>query len=266
MMSVAPGAACTSADAGSAARSGSTEGDGRLVVFAATSLRDAFTAFGADFERAHPDVDLVFHFAGTHELRMQLEHGASADVFASADPVHMEELARSGRVTDAVVFARNEPVIVVSRESALRIRSLADLPAATSIVLGTPEVPIGRYAAQLLDRASASPLGADFGARVEARVVSRELNVRQVLAKVSLGEAQAGIVYRTDAQAAGSLVSVVTIPSEINVSAAYPVARVTGATHPTTARAFVDLLLSDGGQRTLRAAGFLPPTGSPVAP
>jgi molybdate transport system substrate-binding protein len=133
-------------------------------------------------------------------------------------------------------------------------------------VIGTPEVPIGRYTLQILDRASVTPVGADFRSRVEARVVSRELNVRQVLAKVSLGEAQAGIVYRTDAQSARSQVTVVTIPPEINVTADYPIAVVTGTAHPTLARAFVDLVLSVEGQRALRSAGFLPSPGSPSAP
>jgi molybdate transport system substrate-binding protein len=243
-----------------------TSREDRLVVFAAASLRDAFTALGDDFERAHPGVELTLNFAGTQELRTQLEHGAAADVFASADQVHMDALVRASRATAPVVFARNEPVIVVSTEVAATIRSLADLPSATHIVVGTPEVPIGRYTVQLLDRASATSLGADFRARVEARVVSRELNVRQVLAKVSLGEAQAGIVYRTDAQSARSQVSVVTIPSEINVTADYPIAVVTDTAHPTLARAFVDLVLSAHGQRALRSAGFLPPRGSPSAP
>lgn len=238
----------------------------RLVVFAATSLRDAFTAMGEAFERAHPGVELTLNFAGTQELRTQLEHGVAVDVFASADQVHMDTLVRGERVADPVVFARNEPVVVVSTEAAATIRSLADLPAATRIVIGTPEVPIGRYTLQILDRASATSLGADFRARVEARVVSRELNVRQVLAKVSLGEAQAGIVYRTDAQSAESQVSVVTIPSEINVTADYPIAVVTDAAHPTLARAFVDFVLSAEGQRALQGAGFLAPTGTGRAP
>jgi len=230
----------------------------RLVVFAATSLRDAFTAMGEDFERAHPGVEVTFNFAGTQELRTQLEHGAGVDVFASADQVHMEALVQGSHTTAPVVFARNEPVIVVATEAAARIRSLTDLPSAARIVIGTPEVPIGRYTLLILDRASAT-LGADFRARVEAKVVSRELNVRQVLAKVTLGEAQAGIVYRTDAQSALGQVTVVTIPSEINVTADYPIAVVTGAAHPTLARAFVDFVMSAEGQRALRSAGFLAP-------
>ncbi|KYF96372.1 molybdenum ABC transporter substrate-binding protein [Sorangium cellulosum] len=237
----------------------------RLAVFAAASLREVFTATGEDFERAHPGVEVTFNFAGTQELRTQLEHGAAADVFASADQRHMDELVKSGRAVGPVVFARNEPVLVVARESAGAIRGLADLPGAARIVIGAPEVPIGRYTLQILDRASAS-LGADFRARVEARVASRELNVRQVLAKVSLGEAQAGVVYRTDAQAAQDGVTVVAIPPEVNVIAEYPIAVVAGAAHPGLARAWVDLVRSEAGQSALRRAGFLAPSGGGSGP
>ncbi|WP_437877411.1 molybdate ABC transporter substrate-binding protein [Sorangium sp. So ce513] len=235
-------------------------GEDRLVVFAAASLRDVFTALGEDFERAHAGVDVTFNFAGTQELRAQLEHGAAVDVFASADRRHMDELVEAGRAAGPVVFARNEPVIVVARESAGAIRGLADLPAASRVVLGAPEVPIGRYTQAILDRA-AGPLGADFRARVEARVVSRELSVRQVLTKVRLGEAQAGVVYRTDAQAGQDGVAIVPIPPDINVVAEYPIAVVTGAAHPGLARAWVDLVLSEAGQSALRRAGFVAPSG-----
>ncbi len=237
----------------------------KLVVFAAASLRDVFTAMGDDFKRAHPGVEVTFNFAGTQELRTQLEHGAAVDVFASADPRHIDELVRASRVAVPVTFARNEPVIVVATEAATMIRSFADLPTAPRIIMGTPEVPIGRYTLQILDRASTS-LSTDFRSRVEARVVSRELNVRQVLAKVSLGEAQAGIVYRTDALAARAQVSIVTIPADINVIAEYPIAIVTGAAHPQLGRAWVDFVLSLAGQRTLHGAGFLPPGERDSAP
>jgi molybdate transport system substrate-binding protein len=229
----------------------------RLVVFAAASLRDVFGGLGAEFERAHVGVHVAFNFAGTQELRAQLEHGAPADVFASADQRHMGELSLAKRVTAPVVFARNQPVLVVARESAAKIRSLADVPSAQRIVIGAAEVPIGRYTLQILDRA-APTLGADFRARVEAHVVSRELNVRQVLAKVRLGEADVGVVYGTDANAVPDGVAVVAIPPEVNVIAEYPIAVVGGAAHPKLARAWVDFVLSDTGQRALSRSGFLP--------
>ncbi len=228
-----------------------------LVVFAAASLRDAFTQLAAGFEAAHPESRVVFNFAGTQELRTQIEHGAGADVFASADQKHMDALARAALALPPVVFARNEPVVVVAKESAERIRTLADVANAERIVLGAPEVPIGRYTLQLLERASAS-LGADFRARVESKVVSRELNVRQVLAKVMLGEAEVAFVYRSDAVAAADRVSVVAIPRDVNVIADYPIAALKDAPHPALARDWIARVLSAEGQSVLEAAGFLP--------
>jgi molybdate transport system substrate-binding protein len=237
----------------------------QLVVFAAASLRDVFTALQGELERAHPGVELTFNFAGTQELRTQLEQGASADVFASADHLHMAELVRASLVSAPVVFARNEPVIVVAKEAATTVRGIADLARVQRIVMGTPEVPIGRYTLQLLDRASLT-LGADFRERVEARVASRELNVRQVLNKVRLGEAQAGVVYRSDVQAARGEVEVVTIPPDINVFAEYPIAVLADAAHPKLAQAWLDLVLSAEGQRLLADAGFLSPLESGASP
>jgi molybdate transport system substrate-binding protein len=238
--------------------------DDRLVIFAASSLREAFSMVAADFRGAHPGVEITFNFAGTQELRTQLEHGAVADLLASADPTHMDALVRASMADSPVVFAHNEPVIVVAKESARTLRNIVDLPNASRIVLGTPDVPIGRYTLEILNRATAT-LGPDFRARVEAKVISREPNVRQVLGKVSLGEAQAGIVYRTDARSARDTVSVVAIPREVNVVATYPVAVLKGAPHPRLARAWIDFLLSPEGQRVLVSAGFtLPPRiGSP---
>jgi len=227
-------------------------------VFAAASLRDAFMTMAGTFKQAHPGVDVTFNFAGTQELRTQLEQGAAVDVFASADQKHMAELSHASRVAGPVFFARNEPVVVVARDAAATIKTFADLPAADRIVVGVPEVPIGRYTLQILDRAKAQ-LGADFRERVEKKVVSRELNVRQVLAKVTLGEAQAAIVYRTDARAAGDKVAIVPIPAGINAIAEYPIAVVTGAAHPGLARAWVDFVTSPEGRRLLEGAGFLAP-------
>ncbi len=240
-----------------AACKGSAAGAGQeqLVVFAAASLREGFGHLAEELNKRRPGVEISFNFAGSQELRTQIEHGAAADVFASADLRHMEALRRAGKVGEPVVFARNEPVIVVPRGNPAQVRALADLPRAARIVLGAPEVPIGSYTSQILDRASRL-LGSDFRAKVEAHVVSRELNVRQVLAKVSLGEADAGIVYRTDAATAQDRVDVIAIPAELNVAAEYPIAVVTGAAHPELARAWVDLVTSQTGQQLLARSGF----------
>ena len=233
--------------------------EGELVVFAASSLREAFSELGAAFERSHAGVEVTLNFAGTQELRTQLEHGAAADIFASADQQQMAELVHEQRVTEPTIFARNEPVMVVAVEQRARLRTFADLANTQHLVIGTPEVPIGRYTLQILDNASRK-LGADFRRRVEAAVVSRELNVKQVLAKVTLGEADAAIVYRSDVTAATSKLGVVTIPADLNVIAQYPLAIVRGAPHAHLAADWVAFVLSSAGRTALEHAGFLAPS------
>ena len=234
-----------------------------LVVFAAASLREVFTTLGKDFEKTHPNAMAMFNFAGSQELRTQIEHGASVDVFASADQKHMKALLDAKKVQSPTVFARNEPVMIVARERAATLKVFADLPSAGRIVIGVPDVPIGRYTLQILDNASKS-LGGDFRSRVEARVVSRELNVRQVLSKVTLGEADAAVVYMSDAATARDNVAIVRIPPELNVIAEYPIAILEGAPHSELARAWVSLVLSAKGRQVLGKAAFVvSPSGSP---
>jgi molybdate transport system substrate-binding protein len=228
-----------------------------LTVFAAASLREAFEGLASSFERARPGTKVRFDLAGSQELRTQIEQGARADVFASADLAHMAALERAGLVGQSAVFARNEPVIVVPRGNPASIHALTDLPRTRRLVVGAPEVPIGAYTVKIFE-AAAKKYGAGLRARLEGSVVSRELNVRQVLAKVTLGEADAGIVYRTDAQAAKDKVEVVAIPVDLTVTAAYPIAVVKAAPEAALARAWVALVLSAEGQQRLASAGFLP--------
>jgi len=236
-----------------------------VTVFAASSLREAFIDLAGELARTRPDVRITFDFAGSQELRTRIEHGAPADVFASADARHMQALRAAGLVEAPAVFAHNQPVLAVARDATTSITSLGDLPRARRLVIGAPEVPIGRYTLQILDRAAAT-LGADFRERVLLRVVSRELNVRQVLAKVGLGEADAAIVYRTDALAAGSKIAIVEIPPAINVVAEYPIAVVARSPHAAGARAFVELVSSPRGRAALRARGFLAGEAAGAAP
>jgi molybdate transport system substrate-binding protein len=248
---------CDRSEATAAAR------ERELVVFAAASLRESFSRMGDAFEKSHANVKVRFNFAGSQELRTQIEHGASVDVFASADQRHMNELVKAKKVQNPTVFATNEPVVIVPKDRPAPQIEFADLPSAGRIVIGTPEVPIGRYTLQILDQASKS-FGSEFRSRVEARVASRELNVRQVLSKVSLGEADAAIVYRTDAAAACDSVAMVTIPPELNVIAEYPIAVLEGAPKPELARAWVALVLSEQGRTLLKKAAFVvPPPSTP---
>jgi molybdate transport system substrate-binding protein len=231
-------------------------GERELVVFAAASLRNAFEALAGGFRRSHEGVELIFNFAGSQELRTQIEHGAPADVFASADVTHMESLAREGLARPAVRFARNRLVVIVPA-GATAVQRLQDLPAARRIVIGSPDVPIGRYTRQMLARATATWPG--FEERVMAQVASQELNVRQILAKIALGEGDAAIVYRTDAAAAPDKVDVIPIPAELDVVAEYPIAVLARARHPGLAQAWVEYVQSPAGQAVLVRAGFEPP-------
>jgi len=236
------------------ARGGDTQ---EVVVFAAASLREVFEAAAPIFEKRHPNSKVRFNFAGSQDLRVQIEHGAKADVFASADWKHMKLLASKDAVAEPVVFARNWPVVVVPKNNPAKLRSFADLPKVTHLVVGAVEVPIGAYTEAVL--AAAEKLyGKDFAQRVLARVHSRELNVRQVLTKVALGEGDAGIVYKTDALTMPDKVEIIEIPPAINVEAEYPLAVAKIAPHPDLARAFVKFLLSKQGQQILADAGFGP--------
>ena len=247
------------------ARAEPAPGQRDVTVFAAASLRETFTELGHSFEASHPEAHVVLNFAGSQTLRAQIEHGAAADVFASADERHMAALAEQKRVLAPRVFANNELVIVVANARAELVKDLASLPRAERIVLGAPEVPVGAYTQAMLEKAQAG-LGADFAARVEAHVVSREPDVRQVLAKVSLGEADAGVVYRTDALAAAGKVSVVTLPLAWNVVAKYPVAEGANAPAPELAKAFIELVTSPEGARILKSKGFTPVGDSSALP
>jgi molybdate transport system substrate-binding protein len=228
-----------------------------VTVFAAASLREAFTELTRTFERAYPGAHVVLSFAGSQTLRSQIEHGAPADVFASADEKQMAALGSAGRVRAPLLFANNELVVVVARAKANTLRTLAELPNAERIVLGAPQVPVGAYGVKALEQLQGL-FGPDFRARVEARVVSREPDVRQVLAKVSLGEADAGIVYRTDALSAKDQVAVLRIPTKYNVIASYPIAVTAGTNVPALAQAFVDLVRSPDGAAVLKQQGFTP--------
>ncbi len=216
-----------------------------LTVFAASSLREVFSELARQFEEQHQGVKVALQFAGSQELRVQLDNGAAADVFASADEKQMALLG--GQAPRPRIFAHNQPVLVVPRDNPAGLRVFQDLPKAHRIVLGAAEVPIGAYSDRILAAAHLE-LG--------SRVVSRELNVRQVLAKVELGEADAAIVYRTDA--ARRAVQVIPIPPELNVTAHYPVAVLANSRQPALAAQFVELLRSPAGAATLARFGFTP--------
>jgi molybdate transport system substrate-binding protein len=226
-----------------------------LTVFAAASLREVFQTIALTFEKQHPNLKVRFNFAGSQDLRVQIEQGAKVDVFASADWKHMKTLAAQGLVSEPTVFARNLPVVVVPKDNPAKVTSFADLAKVKHLVVGAPEVPIGAYTESIF--AAAEKLqGKAFAEKVRANVRSRELSVRQVLTKVAMGEGDAGIVYKTDALTMPDKVEVIEIPASINVVAEYPIAVLKAAPHADLARDFVKLVLSKEGAKVWSAAGF----------
>jgi len=225
-----------------------------LHVFAAASLTEAFRDLAAVYEKGHPGVVVELSFAGSQVLRTQIEQGAPADVFASADMVHAEALVDAGLLSTVQVFARNK-LVVIAPAGPAKVSRLEDLAKpGTKVVLAGATVPVGRYTAQVLEKL-ARRLGEDFKARVEANVVSQETSVRGVLAKVALGEADAGFVYATDA-ASSRRVRTIALPDAVNVVAEYPIAILKRSPVSPQARAFVGLVLGAEGQAILRKHGF----------
>jgi len=240
-----------------------------LVVFAASSLTDVFKDLGAAFE-ANGGPSVTFNFAASTQLRTQLEQGARADLFASADQVQMDRARSAGVIAGPdVTFATNRLVLIAPPTDPPRISGLADLARpGLRIVTSVPDVPIGVYTQTMLDRMSQDPrYGSDFKDRVNANVVSREANVRQIVAKVQLGEADAAVVYRTDVtpQVAPDL-ALVEIADEFNTLASYPIARVAGSGNVDAATAFVELVQSPAGQAVLAKWNFIPGSPSAKAP
>lgn len=227
----------------------------QVTVFAASSLTEAFEDLADEFERRHPEVDVVLTFAGSQVLRLQIEQGAAADVFASANAHHMQELVDGGYVQSSRIFAVNELVIITPLDNPGGILSLANLSASDRLVLAAENVPVGAYTREALGRADAV-YGPDFAAGVMARVVSEEANVRLVRAKIELGEADAAIVYRTDA-VASERVATIDIPASVNVRAEYPIGVVSDSRQAQLAAALVEFVASDAGRKILARHGFV---------
>ena len=223
---------------------------GNVTVFAAASLTEAFNRVGSDFHARHSAATVQFNFAGSSTLVTNLTNGAQADVFASADEPNMAKVSGAGLTSGAPrVFATNRLEIVVGAGNPKHITGLADLArSGLIVVLAAPAVPAGRYAGQALQAAG-----------VKVTPASQELDVKAVVSKVSLGEADAGIVYLTDVKAGGTRVAGVPIPEAQNVVARYPVALLKGGSAAVAGQAFLDYLLGTDGQRTLAGFGFTGP-------
>lgn len=230
-----------------------------LTVFAAASLTDAFAEIGAAFDAANPGVTTTFNFAGSQALRTQIEEGAPVDVFASASGKEMDTLVTGAFVgADTVqVLLTNKLVVILPTDNPAALEKLEDLASpGIKIVLAAEEVPVGKYARQALDLMDAA-FGAGYKDQVLANVVSNEDNVKQVVAKVQLGEADAGIVYVSDMVASPELKSI-EIPADLNVIAKYPIGPLVKSENAELAAKFVEYVLSADGQAVLARWGFLP--------
>jgi molybdate transport system substrate-binding protein len=239
-------AAAILAGCGSSGDSGG--GGGRLIVLGASSLTEAVTKYGESFAGA----DVKTSFAGSDELAAQIQQGAKADVFASADTEYPTELFKQGLVEKPEVFAANELVIAVPEGS--DIRSLSELGRpGVKLVIGDPSVPVGSYTRTVLGRLPAAERNAIMG-----NVVSEETEVASIVAKLEQGAADAGFVYVTDEKAAEGL-EPIAIPAKLQPEVEYGVAVVSSSHDRPKAEEFVAGLIEGEGQEDLRAAGFLPP-------
>lgn len=238
-----------------------TNPDERLTVFAAASLIEAFSEIGDRYKAANPGVQITLNFAGSQQLAQQLSQGAPADVFASADKEQMDKVIKSGRVLEGieVMFIQNRLVIIVPEDNPDQIQDLGDLSnPGLNIILADGAVPVGRYSMEMLSRASNSNLyGSGFKEDVLSNVVSYEENVRAVLSKIILAEADAGIVYESDGFGAnGEDIRLISIPDQVNISASYYISPVSGSSNQGLARDFIDFVLSPQSQAILTKYGF----------
>lgn len=232
-----------------------------LTVFAAASLADAFEDIAAGFEADHPGVEVLFSFGSSSTLATQLVEGAPADVFASANSTQMTVARDAERIAGTPrTFVKNRLVLIVPADNPAGITTLRDLAnEGVQLIIAAPDVPVRTYTDTMLERLAADPaFGEAFSAAVMANVVSEEDNVRQVAAKVALGEADAGIVYVSDVTPdIGDQVIAIPIPDHLNTIATYPIAVTRDAANPELAQAFVDYVLSDAGQDMLVNWNFI---------
>ena len=247
-------AGCSSGSSSSTAASSpsvaAAKPSGELVVFAATSLTEAFDKIGAQFEAANPGVTVKFNYNGSSSLATSITQGAPADVFASAAPSNMKTVTDASLASGTPkIFAGNTGEILVEKGNPQHIKSVSDLAnPAVKVVVCAPEVPCGKVATAIFKNAG-----------VTVKPVSQETNVGGVVTKVTLGEADAGIVYVTDIKANEGKAVGVPIPANENDVTEYPIAELKDAPNATAAAAFVSYVLGPEGQQVLASFGFQPP-------
>jgi molybdate transport system substrate-binding protein len=244
--STASGSGSSSAPAASSSSAAQT---GTITVLAASSLKGTFTQLGKQFEAAHPGDTVKFSFGASSALATQINSGAPADVFASASPKNMDQVVTPGNASNPQDFAKNIMEIAVPPSNPAKVTSVNDLAkSSVKVALCQPLVPCGVVAAEVFKNA-----------KITVKPVTLQPDVKSVLTQVELGNVDAGVVYVTDVQAAGSKVKGVTIPASENATTVYPIAALTHSTEQSIAQAFVAYVLSPTGEQVLKAAGFEQP-------
>jgi molybdate transport system substrate-binding protein len=246
-------AGCSSSSSGGAASTASpassSASTASITVFAAASLTGTFTQLGKQFEAANPGDKVTFSFGPSSGLATQITNGAPADVFASAAPASMEQVVTAGDASNPQDFAKNIMEVAVPPSNPANVKSVNNLAKkSVKVALCQPQVPCGVVAAEVFKNAG-----------ITVKPVTLEADVKSVLAQVELNEVDAGMVYVTDVQAAGSKVKGVKIPADDNASTLYPIATISKSSHLSVAQAFVAYVLSPAGQQVLSAAGFEKP-------
>jgi len=238
-----------------------------LTVFTAASLTGAFGEIGEMYEN-ETGIHVAFNFDGSQALRTQLENGAYADVFASANMKQMNAVRESGLMNNSsvAIFTRNKLSLIIPKDNPAKITNLSDLARpGVKIVMGTKDVPVGDYALQIIARlGNASAYGPDYERDVLANVISQETNVNYVVTKVALGEADAGFAYVSDVtQDMISKIDKIVIPDEYNIIAEYPLGMLMESKYPAESQRFMDLVMSDEGRAVLEKYGFDPVESEP---
>jgi molybdate transport system substrate-binding protein len=247
VLAAAAAAGCSSSSSSPSA--GSSPATGAITVFAAASLTESFTQLGKQFEAAHPGDTVKFSFGPSSSLATQITSGAPADVFASAAPGNMDDVVSAGDAASPQNFARNTMEVATPPDNPGNVESVKDLADdSVKVALCQPQVPCGVVAAEVFKNVG-----------ITVKPVTLQPDVKSVLTQVETGNVDAGMVYVTDVQAAGSKVNGVTIPASDNASTLYPIATINSSKHKSIAQAFMNYVLSPAGQQVLKAAGFESP-------
>ena len=258
----APSSVSSVSPANTASSSLSSRANEEVTVYAAASLTEPFQDIAQSFSAKNSGAQVVFNFGGSSQLRSQIEQGAPAGVFAAANVKEMDTLVQAGLISgQPATFARNRLVVIIPKANPGKIQRLQDLARdGVRFVAAGPSVPAGAYSLQVLEKMSADPAyGAGFKDKVTNNLISQETDVKQVVAKIQLGEGDAGMVYLTDVTPkVAPDVQVMEISDSLNVVAEYPIALVKDAKESKLGQAFVSFVLSGEGQAILKKHNFLP--------